>query len=303
MRLLRSLVLLLLALPAAVVADDAGCVDYRVLLGVDASEIERGAQLAALEQATALDSSAARYVLGLLYLRGLPQGPAVVALDAAKAESLLARAAVSGRMEALALMTEVALVNGKGQEAAVWAQLSGYYARKAKGRVAPGFNLYSMRNIGLARAGMRTTGSAQLAIEYMGGMIERHDATIQRGIDAGPGIDHAVCGADASQMLIPAAGYYVDGHTARKDAERKRRRATVADYSIGSDLLVALLEVGGDGAVRQAYPLRWLGPSEDAGPAIEAARSLRFQSFGEADRTRWAIVPVTAWIGDRARND
>lgn len=302
--MIRSLVLpMLLALPTVVIANGSDCVDYRALFDPAASKDARGSQVVALEREAERGSSAARYVLGLLHLRGLPQVPEGMLRDVAKAESLLARAAVSGRMEALAAMTEVALAKNDDREAAAWAQLSGYYARKARGRVAPGLELYSMRNIGAVRRFLGSKNGARLSIEYMGGLIERHDASIQRGIDAGPEIDHVVCGADSPARLVPEASFYFDEHRARKVEERKRRRAAFADYSVGSDLMVALLEVSGDGSVRQTYSLRWLGPSKDPGPAMEAARRFRFQAFGEAGDTRWAIAPVTAWTGDRARED
>lgn len=279
-RLLRRLgagLLFAIWLPTAAAED---CVDYRPLFDPALGMAARHQTVAQLEQAERAGSSAAAYVLGLLYLRPAEHGVAVVPRAPEKAEALLARAAVAGRLEAMAALTDVALERRKGTEAAVWAQLLFHYSGTPG--VSASLRTHAVRNISQATDFMPHGKEADAVFEYVGGMVTKYDAAIRAGLAAGPGVDHAVCGAAS------AAGLGVDPDFVLPEAEAKAARK-----GLHRGVAVLLVEVSGNGRVRSAHELATIASPATTQRLVELVALMRFSANGDPDSARYAIVPLS----------
>jgi hypothetical protein len=288
--------LVLLLLPALAAASESDCVDYGVLLDPEAPRENRLQQLAVLERAADGGSSTARYIAGLFYLAGDRHFIPIVAQDPTRAEALLSRAAIDGRIEAMAAMAEAEIAGGESDKAAVWAQLSGHYARTARLSLPPSVGDYASRSLGVSLGYMKSYNRAALAIEYAGGMVEKYDASIQRGIARWPAVDHAVCGAGPTEALTMDPAQVEELHRIRAANFKEKQRRTRSHHIVTGfpkDFMIALVQVDAAGVVRDRLIVHAFGSAEWHPRLLALADELRFNAIDSPDAMRWALVPLS----------
>jgi hypothetical protein len=267
-----------------------------VLLDPHAPLEVRRQQLDVLERLADGGSSTARYVAGLFHLAGDEHLAPLVGRDVVRAEALLSRAAVAGRLEAMAEMAQVEILGGEADKSAVWAQLSGHYARTAKHLLPPSVGDYASRSLGVSLGYMKSYNRAALAIEYAGGMVEKYDESIRRGIARWPAVDHAVCGTGETGVLTMDPVQIEELRRVReRNFEEKKRRQRSPHVVTGfpKEFMIALVQVDSGGVVRDRLTVHAYGPAEWHPRLLSLADGLRFNAIDTPGAMRWGLVPLS----------
>ena len=277
---------------AAMFAAGAGasetCVDYGVLLDPASSAEVRALQLERLEQSAGEGSAFANYVLGS-FLRLGPEHPAVAtSADPGRAETLLARAAVGGRFEAMPALAEIELARGDVLKAHLWASLGRRYMYRHGYTMDP-VHYHHVADLE-RRLGYRddhlVTGrgkQGELALEYQGGFVTRYGEAIDAGARHWPAL-----GTDACAGADPVAWPVVWDKTAVPD----RRKVPPGHRTKRQMNAVFYLEVAPDGRVVRSHLIDGWPTPDQAALLQPTLRFIRFNALPADAPSRAAIMPV-----------
>ncbi|MEO7936831.1 MAG: hypothetical protein ABIR27_11285, partial [Dokdonella sp.] len=246
------------------------------LLDPDAPMEQRKAIVAELEALAKDDSDPGLlYLLGSLYRQDPAHSSSPVAQDLNRARILLSRAALHGKIPAMAKLSTIELQAGFRFEANVWAQLYYHYAKdqaKADPRWTSGFAASILRNAldGFPEQEIKALNASVEA------MLTQYDAQIRQGLskisEAGSN-DRFRDARPGKRVLLNA-----------EDTRGRRLESGMSEY---------VVEFSADGSVKQLWTI-------DAWPNPRLARILRQITLGYrissdvADEAAGmvAIVPV-----------
>lgn len=226
------------------------------LLDADSPMAERKKLVAELE-ALAVDDSrpGLLYLLGSLYRQDPAKSTSPLAQDLDRARELLSRAALHGKIPAMAKLSTIELQAGNRFEANVWAQLYFHYAKDqalADPHWTTGFAASILHN---ALDGF-PAADIDAVSESVGAMIDKNDAQIRRGLadlaEAGS-VDRFRDARPGKRVLLNA-----------EDTRGHRLESGMAEY---------VLEFAADGTVSRLWTI-------DAWPNPRLARILRTIALG-----------------------
>ena len=195
------------------------------------------------------------YLLGSLYRQDPAHSSSPVAQDLARARTLLSRAALHGKIPAMAKMSTIELQAGFRFEANVWAQLYYHYEQdqaKSDPRWTSGFAASILRNAldGFPEEEMESLNSS------VGAMITQYDAQIREGLSKlseGDSMDRFRDARPGKRVLLNS-----------DDVQGRRLESGMAEY---------VVEFAADGSVKQLWTI-------DAWPNPRLARTLRTIALG-----------------------
>lgn len=287
--------IVLAAVFAAIFAANAGaaetCVDYGVLLDPATTSDTRTVELARLEQSAAAGSALANYVLGTLLRLGPEHPAAATTIDPDRSETLLARAAVGGRFEAMPALGEIELARQDIMKAHLWAGLGRRYMYRHGYTMDP-IHYHHVADLE-RRLGRRSdhlvTGTGkegQLALEYQGGFVTRYGDSIDAGARYWPAL-----GTDACAGADPETWPVVWDKTAVPD--RRKVGRTGGSRTKRQMNAVFYLEVAQDGSIVRSHLIDgWPTPAQ-AATLQPTLRFIRFNPIAPDGPIRAAIMPVS----------
>lgn len=220
------------------------------LLDPDAPTEQRKATVGEMDALTKDDSDPnVLYLLRSLYWQDPARSSTPVAQDIDRARELLSRAALRGRVLAMAKLSTLELRAGNRFEANVWAQLYYHYAEQDS-RVEKG----SRGNFAASILHNALSGFSESRVEELNRRVEamlvQYDTQIRAGMAKSAASNARV------QSFNPRLG---NGKLMNPEKAKGRRLASgVAEYAI---------ELGADGTVSEIWPL-------DAWPDPRLARAL-----------------------------
>lgn len=221
------------------------------LLDPDAPIEQRKAIVGELEALTKDDSNPGLlYLLGSLYRQDPAHSTLPVAQDLDRARVLLSRAALHGKIPAMAKLSTIELQAGFGMEANVWAQLYYHYAKdqaKTDPRWPSGFAASILRNA-IERFPQQDMEALNASV---GAMVTKYDAQIRTGIRELSEADSA----DRFRDARPGKRVLLNS----EDTRGHRYESGMAEY---------VVEFGADGSVKQLWTI-------DAWPNPQLAKVLR----------------------------
>jgi hypothetical protein len=283
---LTSAVALMFATSAGV---SERCVDYGLLLDPGTTSEVRTVQLERLEHSAKAGSALANFVLGSLLRLGPEHPSAATPADPVRAQTLLARAAVGGRFEAMPALGEIERARGDVMKAHLWAALGRRFQYRHGYTMSP-IHYHHVGDLE-RRLGRQASGliqgkgkQGQLALEYQGGFITKYGDSIDAGARHWPalGID-ACAGADPGKWPLVWDKSAVPDRRNAPPGRRTKRWMNAVFY----------LEVAPDGRVTRQHLIDGWPTAALASRLQPTLRFIRFNAIDAGGPVRAAIMPVS----------